>query len=395
MCNSSKKVTVILLFNLIFLAYLSFKAQSSLSLADSIISFYEKNAYSFDFTANFRSNVNGFDVNRGSLSGYKEKEVYFRIKIDSAVSDSVKYFIGQDAVYSKKFVGYNSLRDKDYTECLHNMEELDNRVGAYKPIYIFSPAEFRKFFLGSKQYALNISSLKDRYLIYLIDTNDVYNKEWNINKLKYEYTFEVSKKDYRIHRYVYSSDFVVNGVLFQNSNEYNYSYHKKTKAQIVNYINSFVPFKKLYVQKTIDLQDTISIFPSFSLPDSTSKNYVSSNSASKFTLVEFWYKSCGPCLNNMKRLNSVKDSIDKSILEIVAINDADKLNNDLLKFIGKFNIKYKVLFNGQELKKKLNINAHPSTYIFDNITHRVVYYAKGTSENYSEEIIRHMRNIVH
>ena len=46
----------------------------------------------------------------------------------------------------------------------------------------------------------------------------------------------------------------------------------------------------------------------------------------------------------MKRLNSVKDSIDKSILEIVAINDANKLNNDLLQFIRKFNIKYKVLF---------------------------------------------------
>jgi hypothetical protein len=75
----------------------------------------------------------------------------------------------------------------------------------------------------------------------------------------------------------------------------------------------------------------------------------------------------------MKRLNSVKDSIDKSILEIVAINDADKLTDDFLKFTRKFNIKYKVLFNGQEFRKKLNISAHPSTYIFDNSRYRVVY----------------------
>jgi thiol-disulfide isomerase/thioredoxin len=187
----------------------------------------------------------------------------------------------------------------------------------------------------------------------------------------------------------------MDGVRMQDSSEFIYDYKNNTKEQIINYVNSFSPFKKLYKKdNAIDLQDTVSKFPNFVLPDSTFKNYVSSNSVSKYTLVEFWYKSCGPCLNNMKRLNSVRDSIDKSILEIVAINDADKLNGDLLKFISKFNIKYTLLFNGQELRKKLNITAHPSTYIFDNNTRRVVYYAKGTSDGYSEEIIRHMRNLV-
>jgi hypothetical protein len=335
------------------------------------------------------------DIHKGSISAYKKKEDYFRIKIDSVISDKGRYYMGTDAVYNKKSVGFNSSEAKDYTDCRQNMNDLDNNIGIYKPLYIFDTSEFRKYFLGSNQYSLSIKSLNDRYLIKIIDTNNVYNRDWDITTLNYEYTFEVSKKDYRVHRYIYASSFLVNGVLFQNSNEYIYTYHKKTKAQVINYINSFVPFKKLYKKNnTFDLQDTVSIFPNFTLPDSTSKNYVSSSSTSKYTLVEFWYKSCGPCINNMKRLNSVKDSIDNSILEIVAINDADKLNDDLLKFIRKFNIKYKVLFNGQELRKKLNISAHPSTYIFDNSTHRVVYYAKGTSDGYSEEIIRHMRNLV-
>ena len=375
----------------------SYGCNSQNSLGDSIANFYKKSSCHFNFTYKYYSSMDGPipTITKGSFGGYRDGDIKYRITIDTVISGGIKYIKNLDAVKNNKFVGYNSSGDTTYTDARYDSLDFDNTIGLYKPNHIFFPDDIKENFKNTKQYLAKVTSLSDIYLISFTDTNVTYDSKWNATTTKTVLRYTVSKKDYRILRYFGYYDYIMANIHMQDSSEFIYEYKYNKKEQIIKYVNSFVPFKKPYKRNNaFDLQDTVSIFPNFTLPDSTSKNYVSSSSTSKYTLVEFWYKSCGPCINNMKRLNSVKDSIDNSILEIVAINDADKLNDDLLKFIRKFNIKYKVLFNGQELRKKLNISAHPSTYIFDNSTHRVVYYAKGTSDGYSEEIIRHMRNLV-
>jgi hypothetical protein len=130
------------------------------------------------------------------------------------------------------------------------------------------------------------------------------------------------------------------------------------------------------------------------LPDEHLRNYASSSCTSKFTLVEFWYRACLPCMKNIKRLNEVRKAVDRSVLEIIAINDMDELNDDSKSFILKFKPNYIVLFNGQDIREKLKIMAHPATYIYDNKTQKVVYVKSGTCDTYSKEIINFIKKSV-
>ena len=201
--------------------------------------------------------------------------------------------------------------------------------------------------------------------------------------------YRVSKKDYKIQSFKYICDYIIDKVKFRDSTVALYKYQNGPSENIISYVESFSPFKKeeLNDDSKIYPQDTVTIFPSFNLPDKNSENYISSNCQSKYTLVEFWYRGCLPCMKNMNRLNEIRNSIDRSVLEIVAVNDVDDLNKDLLAFIHKFNADYIFLFNGQVMRKKLNITAHPATYIYHTKTRKVVYIKSGTCEHYSEEII--------
>jgi hypothetical protein len=366
------------------------------SIADSVINFYKKKPRSYDFVFSYYSANSDSSISTGSSSFYIQNAINYRIKVDSIIHPHDKLYMGADVCRNEKLFGCNYLEDTTYEDLGQNPSQLLNLVGVHQPDYIFRADTFRKRFSDNKKYLISFNDNpgKDFYTICSLDTNSygddmLVSKGWFIN-------YKVSKKDYRVLGYSYNWEYVVDGAKYRDSAKVFFNYHNLSEQSIINYIQSFSSFKKQKMagDTSVLSQDTISIFPSFTLPDEHMKNYASSKCTSRFTLVEFWYRACLPCMKNIKRLNDIRNTIDQSVLEIVAINDVDKLNDDTKSFIRRFKPNYIMLFNGQEIREKLKIMAHPATYIYDNKTQKVIYIKSGTCDTYSEEIINFIKKSV-
>ncbi len=73
-------------------------------------------------------------------------------------------------------------------------------------------------------------------------------------------------------------------------------------------------------------------------------------------------------------------------LTILAINDIDTNAQLLTKLAQKLNLNYALLFRGNLLAQKLQINEHPQTFIYDTKDRKIVYKSKGGGPLYSLNI---------
>ena len=132
----------------------------------------------------------------------------------------------------------------------------------------------------------------------------------------------------------------------------------------------------------------------FNLPDTSGKIYNSSSFKAKYVLIEFWYKSCAPCLQNMNNLEKIRRSYDYNQLEVVAINPLDKMSSDLIQKVKKYNKTYLFLFDSEIPKQTLKLNAYPTTIIYDNSTKKIIFNEAGVGSDYFERIDGLLRNIL-
>jgi hypothetical protein len=324
-------------------------------VGDSIVNYYSSHAYSFDFVETFYSSTDGKTITNGNFSGYKAKDVFYRLKLDSMKQSEGSWFMGMDCAKNSKTVGCNSELDKVFTNLKKNKDQYEQTVGIYLEQFIFDPVSFVKMFNNDKNIKVTLNSSNDHYLITIIDTNQV-DAGMAITK-RQKYIYKVSKKDFKVYSCMHCYDFSVDNVLFQDSIYTQYTYIQKTKAQILKDINSFVPYKEEEDHAvSLNEQDTITTFPNFNLADLPGNSIDSKTIKAKYTLAEFWYMGCLPCRKNLKKLDTLRTAFDPDFLEILGINDADEVNAVLKDFIDKFNPTYKILLNGKGLRNKLNPN---------------------------------------
>lgn len=387
-----KKITKTCLLLVFFLG--SMCCWSQIALCDSILAFYEDRNISYEFEFTYYSSITGTDVTKGAVVGYLDNGIQYRLTLDSLKNPNITEYMGIECVKNKnnRIIGCNFSTDSSYTNFERDREGFHQMVGLYQPDHIFAMDSFTKMFTDKKKFGVDVRRTSDYIYITIeeiIDTNSSDNSSpKTINSI---YKYKVSKADYSVHSLKYYSDFKVDGVLFRDSSKMvfkNRAFSKawKDRNDIFRHVFAFKPYKKVSGNGTAP-QQTISYFPNFTLMDTLKEYFRSTDIKSRYTLVEFWYKGCLPCMKSIKRLNSIRDSFDVKFLEVIGINDADILDPDTKRFISKFKPNYTILFNGKYLRDDLNVTAHPTTFIFDNKTRKVVFHKKGTDENYVEEII--------
>lgn len=103
---------------------------------------------------------------------------------------------------------------------------------------------------------------------------------------------------------------------------------------------------------TRNFEDTLKI-------NNTLKQY------NKLTLLDFWFIGCKPCLAGFPKLQSIRDSFQNSLLNIIAINPVDRIDN-----IEHFQSKYRYTF---QLEKDsigyatfYKINSFPTLILIDS-----------------------------
>lgn len=148
-------------------------------------------------------------------------------------------------------------------------------------------------------------------------------------------------------------------------------------------------YTKEYQQKNLNRLTIInekSIAPIFSLPDFESNDTISSSQLlGKFTLLEFWIKNCGYCIQAVQKLNILTNKFDKSTLEIIGINSYDN-KNQIKSFYQAHRPFYKTLHdkNGK-VSKDFGVDAFPQVVLLDK--KRNVLYSGNLELNIIEKIV--------
>jgi peroxiredoxin len=150
------------------------------------------------------------------------------------------------------------------------------------------------------------------------------------------------------------------------------------------------------IKRYLEARDRLtigSIFPSFSLPDSSDHSISLTSIKSKFILVDFWFSRCTPCVRSFPEIRNLYDSSTREQLEIVGISVDGKPDNKLWKAtIGKHHLNWinlndnkSNLTNGQ-----LAIVNFPTRVLLDR-NHKIIFLDTNNSD---EEFFSKVKDLV-
>ncbi|MBX3256613.1 MAG: TlpA family protein disulfide reductase [Chitinophagaceae bacterium] len=104
----------------------------------------------------------------------------------------------------------------------------------------------------------------------------------------------------------------------------------------------------------------------------------------KLVMLDFWIKSCGPCLASFPYLNELQERFGTDKFQILSINTEDGIE-DIAFFYNKHKPLYKMLFKGKMLAENYGVQAYPTVIILDK-TGKIIY-SNGLDRHTIENII--------
>lgn len=362
-----------------------FKFNAQLSIVDSIINTCGKYA--------------SIKINKTYYFTSTKKAEHFTGSLDliKIKGNNIKYRIiyegRYDAIKTNKLSGYNDLRLFDYTNYIKNKPEHKNE-GEFLFDYIFSPDFFKSSFEKKHTRIIERINHIDSITLSVLDTNNVEVSGGIAQLLSFKSIYTISNKTYLIGKIQFMPLAQIGDVLMDDSTTLFLNYVNKTKKEINNHINNFKPFKeKVEVPELPDnLNDTIKYFPAFEIYDTLNTKISTNKFKSKFTLVEFWYKSCAPCLANMKELEKVRKRFSTDDLEIIALNLNDSIDDQTKKIITKSKYNYKFYFGDKKNKKNILIRGYPTSFLYNSSNQKIVLNHLGGGPNYSKQMINLIEN---
>jgi len=157
------------------------------------------------------------------------------------------------------------------------------------------------------------------------------------------------------------------------------------------YADSYQPFKPAEKKPLVQAGTFIG---DFTLPDyrpAVIDSVSLHQYAGKVVLLDFWFKSCGPCMTAMPHYNALQNKYGKDGFQLLTINIEDG-EGDMKFFYNKYQPSYKMLFKGNVLFEKLGLSACPSSVLLDR-TGRVTEVFKGFDEQLIEKKIAALVNL--
>ncbi len=105
----------------------------------------------------------------------------------------------------------------------------------------------------------------------------------------------------------------------------------------------------------------------------------------KIIMLDFWIKSCGPCLASFPHLSKLQQKFGTDTFELLSINSEDA-KEDMALFYKKYAPQFKMLWQGEKLAEYYGVSAYPTIILLDR-TGKVLYTEVGFDEKKIEKII--------
>ena len=203
---------------------------------------------------------------------------------------------------------------------------------------------------------MNKTNEPDKRLAYLI--------------IRQEYHFWIAKADFIPMQYSTAFDMVMdNDTTYQyekdvlNKYEFNNLQNESilTLSSIPDYytITDYVPFK---------MSDPLSkgtIAPDWNLISLQGENIKLTDLKGQLVLIDFFYMSCGPCIQALPSLRGLHEKYKDKGLTVIGMDPFDKNAEDMKAFLAKHQISYTVFLSGKDVAKEYLVSGYPTMYLID------------------------------
>ncbi len=152
-------------------------------------------------------------------------------------------------------------------------------------------------------------------------------------------------------------------------------------------LKDFVPYNS---PKLLPI-DTIA--PKWELTSLTGEKVKLDELKGQLVLIDFFYKSCYPCMLALPALQALHIKYKDKGLRIIGIDPYDKKEDDIAAFLAKRGVTYTVLLEGKDATKDYRISGYPTLYLIDRngkIVFTQVGYGKGIEDVIEDAIKKNL-----
>ncbi len=143
-----------------------------------------------------------------------------------------------------------------------------------------------------------------------------------------------------------------------------------------------------YLNQTLPIN---TLAPKWTLPNITGDSISLSDYKGKYLLLDFWFISCGACIQSIPMLNELQNKFNNIQLSVLGINC---LSNDVEKiksYCANLNMNYPNVWNGDSISEAYGINAAPIFYLISPDGH-IVYTQFGHDKKMIEKVESIIKN---
>ncbi|MCC7438608.1 MAG: TlpA family protein disulfide reductase [Armatimonadetes bacterium] len=154
-------------------------------------------------------------------------------------------------------------------------------------------------------------------------------------------------------------------------------------------------YSEYRMSKTISKEKSLPLgsqSPKWSLLNQKGGYISSENLKGKILLLDFWYSTCGPCLEFMPIIQRVHERYQNQGVVVIGMNSKEKKTANAINFMRKNNYTYTLALQADSVAIAFCVDSYPTTYIIDD-EGKIVYKEIGFN-NQAEETINKTINAI-
>ena len=193
----------------------------------------------------------------------------------------------------------------------------------------------------------------------------------DIKTLRVEYQYWISKSDLIPVQYSITQDFVMNGDTMTQYEKYclnKYDLETKIdeKTLTINSIPALFKLQDYVPYKRPDPLPKDTIAPGWELTSLNNEKVNLKNLKGSLVLIDFFYKSCYPCMQALPALQALHEKYKDKGLHIIGIDPYDTIEKDEInKFLSKRGVTYTILLGGKQASSDYRVSGYPTMYLID------------------------------
>ncbi|OQX72694.1 MAG: hypothetical protein B6D64_14840 [Bacteroidetes bacterium 4484_276] len=209
--------------------------------------------------------------------------------------------------------------------------------------------------------------------------------------LRTEINYWINKQDYIPIQYTIAIDLIMNNdTMYQFEKNILTKYelnNLKSKTQLeLSSIPSYINLKDYKPYKSPELLPKDTVAPNWSLISLKDKTVNLSDYKGKLVLIDFFYKSCYPCMLALPALQDLHEKYNDKGLKVIGIDPYDtKEKDDIDNFLAKRGVTYTILLGGKDVAKEYHVSGYPTMYLIDK-SGKIILSQVGYGEGIEEEL---------